>query len=683
MNVAELMKKRKGVAIGIAVSVAWCCLVLLLIWKVSAVRDLCQRINLKIYDWKVAFSSAPPTHGDIVHVDIDDKAIEKLEKQLGQWPWDRSVSAKIVRRLSELGAKVIVFDILYTQPKRTEEDKKHNQEYGKGDLEFFRAIKKAGNVVTATALGESDNPSPGDWVQSLTENERPRADALYDEKTWNLEVPPEFKLKEVNKWRNTQVPMVPIIKACAEVGHIKAARDHDGVHRRLPLLERYYLDHYLPSLSLAALKVFWGFSEKDITLTRQYTIEIRRGGETVTIPVDEQGVMLVNWGDVWQSFKSYTVLDILSDKEDPSRRERYQDKIVIVGVTWTGLSDIGVSPRSGATPLSRIHSHGLSTIFTRSFIRTVSPWYMIFLAIALAIPCSLAAARIRVRLGVGVALVISLVFFASVIASFNLWWIDIPMVEFFLIFIPAPIASLVGRAVSIELQASKTAKALERYLSRELLEKILYSGTELDLSTKRRELTVLFVDIRGFSTISESVDVDYIAQFLNDFFQRMTRAVFDNRGTIDKFLGDGLLAFFGDPIPIEHHGQAAVKTALQMQSEMIELNKRWKTAGIAEFEKGISIRIGINTGLMVVGDLGSARRLEYTVIGSAVNVASRLQNIASPGGIMMTARTRALMQEAVECEGPQMVKVRGIDREIEVYQIQPEAVAAWQEASGS
>ncbi len=283
------------------------------------------------------------------------------------------------------------------------------------------------------------------------------------------------------------------------------------------------------------------------------------------------------------------------------------------------------------------------------------------------------------KVGFAVALAVCVIFLIGAIASFRLWWEDFQLMEFYLIFAPAALASLAGRAVGIELQAAKASRALERYLSPELLEQILYRVSEIDLSTKRRELTVLFVDIRGFSTISESVDVDYIAQFLNDFFQRMTKAVFDSRGTIDKFLGDGLLAFFGDPIPLENHAQAAIRAGLEMQRAMIGLNERWTRSGISEFEKGITVRIGINTGLMVVGDLGSARRLEYTVIGSAVNVAARLQTLAPIGGIMMTARTRALMSEDIDCEGPENIKVKGIDRDIEVYRIQANAIDEWKQ----
>ncbi len=391
MEITELVRRRKGAAIGMAAAVVWCILITLAIWQAPAVKSLCKSINLRMYDWKVSLSNSPEPFPHIVHLDIDDKAVKPKEMGgMGPWPWDRSVHARIVRRLSEMGAKAVVFDIIFAVPGKREQGRVDLEgegvlEFSRGDLEFFDAVRTAGNVVLATALGESDNPQPGDWIEKIRETERPRADALYDEKTWHLSIPNSFKLKAVNRWSYTSVPMIPLIKACRAVGHIKAERDADGSHRRMPLLEMY-ANHCLPSLSLAALQTYWNFSAKDVTLSDESTIRIRHNGSAVTIPVDDQGVMLVNWGRIYEDFDSITVMDVLSDKKDSSRVERYKGKIVIVGVTQTGSTDIGVSPRSPRTPLSRIHSHSLSTIFTGSFIRSWSAWYSVAMGLVLPFP---------------------------------------------------------------------------------------------------------------------------------------------------------------------------------------------------------------------------------------------------------------------------------------------------------
>jgi adenylate cyclase len=386
-------------------------------------------------------------------------------------------------------------------------------------------------------------------------------------------------------------------------------------------------------------------------------------------------MMLVNWGNVWESFKSYSVTDLLSDKADQARASRYKDKIVIVGVVGTGSTDFGVTPRDIRSPLSRIHSHALSTMLTDVFIRQLQafPW-LVVLAIVLIALYAVGMARLSIKAALVVLVSACVVIVAIGVVSFAYLSYDVPVAEILIIFAPAAVASLAVRVATIELQALRTSRAVERYLSPELLSSIVDGEADLDISSKRVELTIVFVDIQGFSTISETVAVEYISQLLNDFLDTMTRAVFEYRGTVDKFLGDGLLAFFGDPVPLDNHAQAAVNAAVKMQRDMSELNARWTVSGIAELAGGIQIRIGINTGLVVVGNIGSTQRLEYTVVGSAVNIASRLQSLAPPGGIIMTSRTKALLKDAIQCEGPDYVRVKGIDKDIEVHRLQPEQI---------
>jgi len=293
-----------------------------------------------------------------------------------------------------------------------------------------------------------------------------------------------------------------------------------------------------------------------------------------------------------------------------------------------------------------------------------------------AILFAVGSAKLRIKVAALLAAIVCIAVLGLAVLSFTTFFVDLPVSEFFFIFAPAALASLAVRVATIELQAARTSRAVERYLSPELLESIVNGEAELDFSTKSVELTIMFVDIKGFLTISETVAVEYINRLLNDFLDTMTQAIFEYHGTVDKFLGDGLLAFFGDPIPTENHAQAAVNAALKMQRDMVRFNDPWRASGIAELAEGIQIRIGLNTGLVVVGNVGSARRLEYTVVGSAVNVASRLQSLAPPGGIIMAARTKALLREEIKCEGPEYVRVKGIDKDIEVYKVLPQAIAS-------
>ncbi len=477
------------------------------------------------------------------------------------------------------------------------------------------------------------------------------------------------RLLQVSKLKNSSLPLLPVIQNSCAVGCITARPDKDGVYRRIPLLTKL-ADRCVPSLSLAALMAYWDLTPDCITLNHRKGMEIRHGAEIIRIPTDAGGMLLVNWGDIWKSFKRYSATDILSDSPDTSLAALYKDKIVIVAVTMTGSTDSGTTPLAVNAPLSRIHSHALSTIITRNFITAIPafPWIMV-ISVACTLLFALSAARLSLKVAaLGLALT-CLVAVCVVALGFFVWSYEIPLIEAFLIFLPAASGLLFVRGVSMERHAAHAKRVAERYLPPEFFEQDFSRGISPDISTRRQEMTIVFLDMEGFSTLSETVDVEYVSRFLKEFFEKMSSTVLKYRGRIHQFLGDGFLAVFGDLIPLEDHAEAAVAAAMEMQKEMAELNAGWTNSGIEEFKKGIRIRIGINTGIVFAGDLGADRRLEYAIVGTTVNIASRLQSLAVPGGILMTARTRALLKNPTICQGPEHVKLKGFGREIEVYSI--------------
>ncbi len=246
---------------------------------------------------------------------------------------------------------------------------------------------------------------------------------------------------------------------------------------------------------------------------------------------------------------------------------------------------------------------------------------------------------------------------------------EAPIWEFFALTFPCAIVTIGVDAIKKEIEAKKVSRALERYLSPEMLKKIIKDPNQVDLSTKRMVLTVMFVDMAGFTKISQTMEVEHLTEFLNDYFECVTEAIFEEQGAVDKFLGDGIMAFFGDPIRLSDHAQRAVAAAIMAQKKMALLSDRWRGKNIPELANGAKIRIGINTGPLVVGNVGSNRRLEYTCLGSTVNVASRLQTQAREGGITISLYTRMALDDSFNIEGPRWVKVKGIDEPIEVYDI--------------
>jgi len=608
-----------------------------------------EGIDCKLYDFKFSYSKKGPTNPQIVHLDVDDKSI----KEFGPWPWDREISGRIVDRLTKLGAGVIVFDILFASQGRSKE----------GNEAFFKSIANSGRVVSATAFGVTRSTD----FRIEVEGERNRGDALYDV-AWPLKVPPDADYYRVRRLSDAYVPLVPIIENSKAIGHIKSTPDPDGVHRRIPMIVGLE-DRCVPSLSLAALLVHLNISPGSVDISTPGEIIVKHDGGAFRIPVDPSGSMCINWVGA-KEFPKFPVSDLFTEDYE-AKAPRYKDKMVIVAVTFTGAGDIGVSPVSNESLLSRIHSSALQTILMDRHIHVMPlfPWAATA-ATMLAIAFSFLCVRMRLVHAIATALGIVVFFAVLSVVSFSRWSWEIPFAAPLIIFAVPAAAGLIHRGVYIEAKARRSSSALQRYLSPEMLEMIVSEEREVDLSTKRKELSILFVDVRGFSTISERVEVEYLEEFLNDFFEAMTLAVFENHGTVDKFLGDGLLAFFGDPVKIENHALAAVKAGLKMHREVEKLNAKWSSMGVAELENGIRIRVGINTGVVVVGNIGSARRMEYTVLGSAVNVARRLEESATPGTVLASARTCALARDSLRCGEAKKIKVKGIDREIAVCEVE-------------
>ena len=253
-------------------SAIWCLSALLV---VIVFPHFFEDVNAKFYDWKMSLRPLGSLSSEIVHLDIDDSAIS----QFGEWQWDRALSAQIVNKLSEFGAKVVVFDILYLSVGKSKE----------GNEAFFDAIRRAGNVVLATGFGGLTQRN----VEKLEPpQERSRADALHD-KAWVFIVPPQLNLLRVSELRNSSLPLLPIIEYANGIGFITATPDRDGVYRKVPLLVRL-ADRCVPSLSLSTLMAYWNLPPDAIVLDRKRHVEIKRASEMMRIPIDAHGMIRIH-----------------------------------------------------------------------------------------------------------------------------------------------------------------------------------------------------------------------------------------------------------------------------------------------------------------------------------------------------------------------------------------------------
>jgi adenylate cyclase len=605
-----------------------------------------ERLNHKLYDPKPRLFARSGLNSEIVHLDIDDETIKKY----GQWPWDRALSARIVNRLTELGVKVIVFDIMYASRGRSRE----------GDEALAKAVAESGRVIMATGLFSVERgslPEPATLMKT----------AALREKAWPISPPPEFQLPYVEDPRDSTIPLLAITEGARELGHINDTPDEDGIHRRIGLFIRLK-DRLVPSLGLAALVAYLNADPTKIVFGKNQ-IEIHHPGGTIKIPVDFEGRMLVNWPrDVWGSFDNYPAWYVLEGKQDAEMIEAFKDKIVIVSIAWTGNTDMGATPVEKQILLSRIHSSALDTMLTGRFIYEVGAFPIPVLVSVLIFLGPLALA-LRLRFYHAVILYLGLYGIYALLVVFAFGWksLDIPMAESSFVFLPAAAGFLISRAASTEKDRRQIRETFGRYLSDDVVTEILKSPGGINLTGEVRDITVLVSDLRGSTPMGEALEPPVVLTVINRYLDKMVKIIMKHGGTIDEFTGDGILVFFGAPRVMADAAKRAVLCALDMQKAMPELNRENFALGLPELRMGI----GINSGRLVVGNIGSEKRKKYGAIGSAINIAFRVeaQTDRNGGEILITESVRDGIDGHLELGPARTVRLKGIEKPMDLYPV--------------
>ena len=433
-----------------------------------------------------------------------------------------------------------------------------------------------------------------------------------DERAWVINAASSANLFRISEIRNSGLPVLPLIVSAREIGHIKATPDPDGIYRRLPLLLRLE-DRVVPCLSLAALTAYMGIRPQHVYWNNTGFIEIVYGTGSFRIPVDSFGSLLIKWQQAWDGFKHYSVVDLLSDEADPSQAERYKGKIIIIGVAATGLSDIGPTPLERDVVLSRVHSSALDTLINGRFIEEFKP-FSILLVIAVVLSASFIAVASKLRLPGQALLFVAILGALGCIslAAFAVYSRELPLFPPLLIFVPTAAILMAARSFSVEIERKMVRDVFGRYVSDEIVEEILKAPGMINLKGEAREVTFLVSDLRGFTPLSEAHSPLVVVEVANRYFEQMTEIILGNQGTINEILGDGMLVFFGAPRAMQDHWRHAVACALEMQRAMVPLNSDYRRLGLPELKMGI----GIHTGTVVVGSIGSEKRRSTRAMGA-------------------------------------------------------------------
>ena len=607
-------------------------------------RDLLRvpllgQVELKTYDMRLrALPSAPARFVTIAA--IDEASLAKL----GRWPWSRSTFAALAERLDQLGARVIAFDLFFSE-----------RESARVDAQFARAIDSTKKVVLGTVFIDRQADIRYLGPAGLAAARRaisPQAIALVKDETFRMEEP-----------YGVLVNIAELQGASSYAGDIHVPADADGVVRRAPLIRRFD-GRYFPAFDVQVARAFLAKEAPTLDIAPYGIAGIRLGQHY--IPLDEEGRLLVRHRPP-RSFATVSIADILEQRVDPAL---LRGRVVLVGNTAIGIGDTRVTPYGATLPGVEIRASIIESLLQGDALQR--PEWMVLVDAAAMMLIALVLIALLPRFGVSgggalaAALLVGYVVLAVYLFEREGLWLN-------LVYPTLLVALLFASATLVEYFFTFSEKrylkrAFQHYVPPAVVEDLVADAGKLQLGGEKRELTVLFSDIRGFTTLSEAMAPEELVKLMNEYFTVMTEQVFRHRGSLDKYIGDAIMAVFGAPLAEPQHAALACRTALDMARALQGLRQSWRARGIPE----IDIGVGINTGPMVVGNMGSASRFNYTVVGDAVNLASRIEHLNKEYGtnILVSEYTYLpLKDEFPLAREVDRVRVRGRTQPVRLFEL--------------
>jgi adenylate cyclase len=532
---------------------------------------------------------------EVVIVAIDEKSINEL----GRWPWSRKRIALLVDELKDYGAKTVAFDVIFSEP-----------ESESADGMLSSSIKRAGNIVLGYYFRPTSTQEPSSESFNQLNRSSIRLIKFAGKPTSNFLG--EFPFVELN---------IPEIGAEAEgFGFFNFPNpDTDGVFRRAQLLIVFDEEIY-PSLDLESIRYF--LQGNILLRVDSYGLEGINIGQK-NIPTNENGELLINYYGPTGTFPTYSAVDVISGKIP---EETLKDKLVFIGATEIGIYDARSTPFDASFPGVEIHATVVGNILDGRFLIQNSLTKGLDIILLFILPIFLVLLLMRAQ-GTFIGFTILLAFIILHLFLNYLFFARFKLIlsalypglslTFAYIFFEG------YRNLVIERRSRYLRRAFSSYVSPALVAEILQNPDKLKLGGESRIITVLFSDIRGFTTLSEKTPPEMLVSLLNEYLSPMTQIVMDERGTLDKYIGDAVMAIFGAPLDVPDHSKRACMAALSMLDKLEKLNQEWKGKGWPH----ISIGVGINTGEAIVGNMGADVRFDYTAIGDTVNLASRLEGL--------------------------------------------------------
>ncbi len=635
----------------------------LVIWRPT----FCEFFELKLYDLKFRFRGPIPAGKQVAIVAIDDESL----KTVGRWPWSRDDMARVLTRLKEAGPRAIALDIIFAEKEQTiayQALKKLSDDLARQGvspeiLKLLEGAKKRADVdrLLAGALGQGPPIILGFFFRSLggrgsgVDVEKLMGSPFLRASTYNIVRLRNTKASLVHLIGATEIErnLPEITAAAAGDGYFNMIPDPDGTVRWFPMTVQYGGEFFAP-MSLVTLSHARNRAPMAISLSRWGVDEIRLG--RLSVPVDRYGRMLINYLGPEGIIPTYSAADVLNGTLPA---EALKDKIVIMGATAVGIYDLRVTPFSGTFPGVEVQATILDNLLRGNFIRAPPFGLVIMLLILVALAVILGV--ILPRLSAAWAFIFTLFIIESYVGlNYLLFTRQGLQLE---LFYPLGLIVLVYLGVTMhrflaeERERERIRKTFESYVAPTVVQEMLKHPEQLRLGGERREITVLFTDIRGFTTMSENLDPEALVKLLHDFLNPMSNIIINQGGTIDKYMGDAIMALFGAPLLQADHPRLACRAALEMVASLEALNRTWADQGRPPLKVGI----GVNTGPVAVGNMGSDRLFDYTAVGDNVNLASRLEGLNKyyATSILISDTTAKSLGNGFILRDLDLVKVKG------------------------
>jgi adenylate cyclase len=611
-----------------------------------------EKPEFLVYDAKVKLfrsHKVPPKQIKIIL--IDDASIKALEPLAGRWPWPRVIWSDLLDFLSMGGAKAVLFDILFTERTDTAND---------------------GALIEATAASQNV------YHSMILKHELPDDDRRYNEEL-GMPLPADFvtgfavkrvagtvAIRPGAENNDYTLPVEGLRQVSKGIADVEFPPDRDGVLRRTKPL-REYQGHYFPVLGLAPF------------IDDGTPVDIRKDAVVINdrvLPLDQKGNLHINMYDVERT-EPYSIGGIFAslnkmkagDLEDlVVNPEEFKDCLVFVGASAVGTKDLKATPLAPQSPGVILHASLAANYLEKDFLKPPDRKLTIF---SIVLGSCLTALFVFLSGKFSVRVVLPLMLLALYVA-FTVYSFKLNVLVESVPFVFATFGSgflSFGYLTFMEgAEKRRVSKLFTQYVSKDVLHEVLHNYKEYEKSGlgMKAEITVLFSDIRGFTTLSETTPPEKIVEMLNVHFSHMADIILKHNGTLDKYIGDAIMAFWGAPVPTKDHPEQAVLAAVEMIKALQNVNAELKGRG---FDLELKIGVGINTGVVTIGNIGSEKKLNYTVVGDAVNLASRLESLTKEynSAVVISEYTYERIKDTIDCTILGNVKVKGREQPVTIY----------------